>query len=298
MSKPFDPILYGETTAKELEEYSKGSKDLSYPLPKNHFEIPYNFQQDRIGEHGDFSQVRYQLDDHQIIEDKVNGPVGGRLKQKKEEIKKRAHLLDFLVPTGTQTANSKKEWRKHPNEYTRYDTDFIDHIEVIQPLSSSISNENTINIHALDLSENTNTYFHCNTSISYSNTQNDSIKELLKGRIVKDMDTAQSITIKKDITTNNSKFNEMQIIMQNEAIQTFSKQISTPKLFYPIISDTKYKDGMNAISAQLDHFIRKKNQFQHFIRYFKRVKRIVMDKIVDRRSLKTDETKVDKREVR
>jgi len=159
--KPFDPVLYGEKNAAELDEFARVEKLRKKIHLEAISEDPKIDQSACLGQNGDFSEVRYALPDDNIIEKEVFGPARARQIRLDREKRKQTMLFPEGIifdsdseeeqgsaknissrTSAKQHVFSKKkkpekrEWRRYPDALTRKDTDFLKKIEEIDSETS------------------------------------------------------------------------------------------------------------------------------------------------------------------
>lgn len=155
--KQFDEAIYGSDLAKELETYCAEYRLVSTNKKRaekifresnihfNHYHSSLKQQSggilsntpsgNNLGKYGNFSEVRYSMDDEEyIIETKVCGPAHSRIQSIATRSQQNTKLVQFQRLT-KQQETIKKDWRKSKGsetentEFTRKDTDFFTQVQ-------------------------------------------------------------------------------------------------------------------------------------------------------------------------
>lgn len=298
--KPFDPVLYGKETAKELDKYAHSFKDLTDSI--NILSDPTKTLncKSSLGQQGNFSQVRCSMDDDMIIEKVVMGPAGARAKKRENLKKGRDTLLEGYFEKEEQKHPKKtiREWRRHPNKHTRIDTDFLPEIE------SNLSSDYLQRLKTLDFNDNVEIYKHIGpqtSEIDYISSEieatrnafinNIPVKDQLKKRLVRDkikyemkgeagneeIETT-SFWIKDGRNVTQKRQENIQMLLQRKAVKTFSEKVQKTKTILRT-NEERNHHAISLIMNNLDVFMRRKNKFKNIIRGMKRSKLILLEKV-------------------
>ena len=160
------------------------------------------YEASNLGKFGNFREVTESMQIENILETKVRGPATARhIEQKLKETKANSlapstgDLMDEIVGEFQLRDDLYPvrpiEWRTNPNKYTRYDIDFIDHIEEsFEPKNQRIDNKSDTMVSQFEniIGPRFKDKYYVNAEIEASADLNSgsTVKEQLEGRVIQD----------------------------------------------------------------------------------------------------------------